>query len=90
MNQIILGHILFAIGAFGMGAIISWFITKHRTINRIVSSYDPVGTLRVDSSVPDEPPMLFLEINRGVGDILERDLVMLEVSTESYLDDPRD
>lgn len=90
MNTVILGHILFAIGSFGIGAVISWFITKRGILKRIARSYDPVGTLRVDSSVPDEPPMMFLEINRGVGDILERDSVILEVSTESYLDDPRD
>lgn len=48
--------------------------------------YDKVvGTLRIDSSDPEDAPYMFLELNRGTGDVSRRKVVTLKVSTESYL-----
>lgn len=44
-----------------------------------------VGTLRIDSSDPEDKPYIFLELNKGVGDISRRSVVTLKVSTKSYL-----
>lgn len=44
-----------------------------------------VGTLRVDQSDPTDAPYLFLEIEKGVGDISRKKYVLLRVSTESYI-----
>lgn len=44
-----------------------------------------VGTLRIDSSDPESDPYIFLELNRGTGDVSRRKVVTLKVSTESYL-----
>ena len=44
-----------------------------------------VGTLRIDSSEPDEPPRMFLELNKGVGDISRLKRVSLDVSTKNYI-----
>ena len=38
-----------------------------------------VGTLRVDRSDPDDPPYLFLELNKNVGDIATMDLLPTSV-----------
>lgn len=48
--------------------------------------YDKVvGTLRIDSSDPEDGPYMFLELNKGTGDVSRRKVVTLKVSTESYL-----
>lgn len=44
-----------------------------------------VGTLRVDTSVPDDEPYLFLELEKGVGDISSKRYVLLKVDLKSYL-----
>lgn len=44
-----------------------------------------VGTLRIDSSDPESEPYIFLELNKGTGDVSRRKVVTLKVSTESYL-----
>lgn len=72
----------FVIFAFGcavgvaIGYIIAYSIINHRFT---------VGALRVDRSIPDEEPMIFLEIYRGVGDITQHKRVTLVVKNESYL-----
>lgn len=48
--------------------------------------HKPVGTLRVDRSIPDEPPYYFLEIDKYVGDISRYNLVAFRVVNEDYLD----
>lgn len=46
---------------------------------------EPVGTLRIDSSDPDGPyPFLELPPN-GLEEILNKDQVVLKVSTKSYI-----
>lgn len=44
-----------------------------------------VGTLRVDTSDPDDGPYMFLELEKGVGDISSRRYVLLKVNLNSYL-----
>lgn len=44
-----------------------------------------VGTLRIDNSEPDEPPRMFLELSKGLGDISSLKRVCLDVSTENYI-----
>ena len=45
-----------------------------------------VGCLRIDRSVPDEPPMPFLEVKSGsIEAVARRDFVVLKVVNENYL-----
>ena len=44
-----------------------------------------VGTLRIDRSDPTEPPYIFLELEKGVGDISSKKNVILKVSNENYI-----
>lgn len=59
-----------------IGYILACIITAHRST---------VGNLRVDRSIPDEEPYLFLELNSGVGDITRRKYVTLVVKNENYI-----
>lgn len=45
----------------------------------------PVGTLRVDTSIPDEGPYLFLELSKDVGHIGRKKYIVLKVNTNSYI-----
>lgn len=45
-----------------------------------------IGSLRVDRSIPDEKPYLFLEIGRGnIEQLAKEEFVVLKVKNESYL-----
>lgn len=44
-----------------------------------------IGHLRIDRSDPTEEPYMFLEVTKGVGDISNRKLVLLEVKNENYI-----
>ena len=69
--------IAYMVGAFfGVGAMYLIFDHYHK----------PIGDLRIDNSIPDEPSYLFLEINEGVGDISKYDIVTFEVLNEDYFD----
>ena len=54
-------------------------------VHRHIVRNSEVGTLRVDTSDPDDGPYLFLELNKGVGDISARRYVMLKVDLNGYL-----
>lgn len=58
-------------------------------IGAVVTAYvfcrNFVGTLRVDQSDPTDAPYLFLEIEKGMGDISRKKYVLLRVNTESYI-----
>lgn len=43
------------------------------------------GTLRIDRSDPTEPPYIFLELDKGVGDISRKKNVILKVKNENYI-----
>lgn len=44
-----------------------------------------VGNLRIDRSDPSEPPYIFLELEKGVGDISRKKNVILKVSNKNYI-----
>lgn len=46
---------------------------------------DSVGTLRIDSSDPDDGPYMFLELKTDPGYVMKQKQVVLDVNTESYL-----
>lgn len=70
-----MGVIWFLLGAI-VGYILACVIVAHRST---------VGSLRVDRSIPDEEPYIFLELKKGVGDITQRKHVTLDVKNENYL-----
>lgn len=60
---------------FFAGGIIAGII-----LMRVLFNKEIVGTIKVDSSDPDSPPFLFLEIDRGKGELLQkRELITLRV-----------
>ena len=45
-----------------------------------------IGSLRVDRSIPDEKPYLFLEIGRGnIERLAKEEFVVLKVKNENYI-----
>ena len=44
-----------------------------------------IGTLRVDNSIPEDGPQLYLELEKGVHEIKKRDYVTLRVNIENYI-----
>lgn len=63
-------EILFFAGGIVIGIILT----------RIMLNKEIVGTIKVDSSDPDSPPFLFLEIDRGKGELLQkREFITLRV-----------
>lgn len=66
--------LIFIAGFFvGMGVVLIAYRTYY------------VGTLRIDRSDPNEPPYMFLELDKGVGDISRKKNVILKVSNENYI-----
>lgn len=59
-----------------IGVIVSLVISRFR--------FPYAGTLRVDRSIPDEPPYLFLELEKPVGYIMGRTYVILKVNLKNY------
>ena len=75
-------YVAVAIGvviSFIFGHISGIDITKKTYRNR------SLGTIRVDSSDPEDGPYLFLELNAPPSMIAEKDYVMFKVNTESYI-----
>lgn len=54
-------------------------------VTNIIYQRAKVGTLRVDSSDLEDGPYMFLEIDKGVGDITSKRQVLLKVNLNSYL-----
>lgn len=44
-----------------------------------------VGSLRVDQSIPEDEPYLFLELTRNVSTILRKKFVVLKVRAEDFI-----
>lgn len=44
-----------------------------------------IGTLRLDASDPYEPPYMFLELRKDIGNIWNKKYVILDVNNESYI-----
>lgn len=66
--------IVFALGAI-FGAILALTTSYSRS----------VGNLRVDHSDPEEPPYLFLELVKDVGDISRKKYVLLRVNVKDFI-----
>ena len=66
--------IIFVIGIL-VGCIITLSIFRMRT----------VGSLRIDTSDPDDGPYLFLELSRDVSVVYQRKYVTLKVNTKSFI-----
>lgn len=44
-----------------------------------------VGSLRIDHSIPEDEPYLFLELTRNVSTILRKKFVVLKVRAEDFI-----
>lgn len=73
---LILGIVSFLIGGFVGGFL---------TAVRITSKHPLVGTLRVDTSDPDDHPYMFLELSANIDTVTSQKSVILRVSTENYI-----
>ena len=78
--------LLFVIGiVIGVlvGGFIGCIITRNAMIKKSLESF--VGTLRVDTSDPDDNPYMFLELSKDVNAVTSKKSVMLKVSTENFI-----
>lgn len=66
--------IIFVIGIF-VGCVIALPIFRMRS----------VGSLRIDTSDPDDGPYLFLELSKDVDVVYQRKYVTLRVNTKSFI-----
>lgn len=66
-----------------IGGFVGCILTRNAMIKRSLKSL--VGTLRVDTSDPDDNPYMFLELSKNVSDVTSRKSVILKVSTENYI-----
>lgn len=65
------------LAGMAVGSILTYVILKRRQHS--------IGTIRVDRSIPDEDPYLFLELKSGVGEIMRSKRVILDVKVENYI-----
>lgn len=70
--------LIFVLGLV-LGLILAFIFVRYRRRKE-----QPVGVLRVDTSDPDGP-YLFLELHTGVGNVMQKKQVTLEVSTKNYI-----
>lgn len=54
-------------------------------VHKLFMDKTSVGFLRVDRSEPEEGPYLFLELHRGMEDILDKEYVRLKVKKEDLI-----
>ena len=47
--------------------------------------HNVIGTLRVDNSIPEDGPRLYLELDKDIPTIKQRDYVTLRVNTKNYI-----
>ena len=50
-----------------------------------MSKSKSVGSLRIDTSDPDDGPYLFLELSKGLVEIYRKKYVMLKVDIQNYI-----
>lgn len=65
--------VIFLIGILA-GCVVTLFIFRMRS----------VGSLRIDTSDPDDEPYLFLELSKDVGVVCQRKHVTLKVNAKSF------
>ena len=54
-------------------------------LHKMLHHEEPIGDLRVDESDPEEPPLLFLELENYPNDLKSRNQVTLNVKAENYI-----
>jgi hypothetical protein len=69
--------------AFMFGVFIGGVVTALFVVKKPESK--PDGTLRIDSSDPDDGPYLFLELSGSPSIIAQKKYVKLKVGTKSYI-----
>lgn len=62
-----------------VGAIIGVLITL------LIFSTISAGNLRVDQSIPEDDPYLFLELTKSVSTVLKKRFVVLKVRVEDFI-----
>ena len=51
----------------------------------VIKHEEPVGTIRIDSSDPDDGPYLFLELETSVAELKKQPSVRVKIDTKSYI-----
>lgn len=69
-------------GVFGWG--LGYFIGRMLERNNQVETKQSVGTLHIETTDPDGP-YLFLELSTDVSDVCDKEKVVLDVDTKSYI-----
>ena len=64
---------------FGIGVLVGSIVTQ------IIFRAFLIGTLRIDTSDPNDRPYMFLELSKGIGDISPRKYVILKVNRKSFI-----
>jgi len=64
---------------FGIGILVGIVCTTVATRTK------SVGSLRVDTSDPDDGPYLFLELSKDIGDIYRKKYVTFKVSLKNFI-----
>lgn len=77
--------IIIAIITFIFGSAIGFTIAVE--LKDSINSKRFVGELRIDNSIPEDDPYMFLEIYKGIDlkDIEEQKFVILKVNNKSYI-----
>lgn len=68
-------EIVIALVSIFIGIVIGWFAHRGK----------PLGDLRVDRSDPTSEPLLFLELNTDVRNIMKKRHVIFRVKIENFL-----
>ena len=68
-------EIVMLVGGIVIGCVVTSILTRLRSI----------GSLRIDSSDPDDGPYLFLELTSEIRDFRNRKHVVLDVRNENYV-----
>ena len=86
-----MGHLVYYIATI-LGVLIGLAIGLYIGVNRMQKAVEnnSVGDLRIDRSIPDDPPRPCLEIYAGntIDSISQKKFVILKVINKNYL--PRD
>jgi hypothetical protein len=64
---------------FGIGVLVG------SVCSVIVARIKSVGTLRVDTSDPDDSPYLFLELSKDIGEVYRKKYITMNVNLKSFI-----
>lgn len=64
---------------FGIGILVGIVCTTVATRTK------SVGSIRIDTSDPDDGPYLFLELSKDIGEIYRKKYVMFKVSLKNFI-----